>query len=77
MLLSDITKIFETNNIPKTLKQFREKIEKELQNKKELKNDYDNYEEILNKKQNFINESFQELFERLIPKLVENIQYGV
>ena len=63
MLLSDITKIFETNNIPNTLKQFREKIEKELQNKKELKNDYDNYEEILNKKQNFINESFQELFE--------------
>ena len=76
-ILSDITKIFETNNIPNTLKQFREKIEKELQNKEGLKNDYDNYEEIINKKQNFINKSFQELFERLIPKLVENIQYGV
>ena len=54
-ILKDITDILEKYDIPRDLQEFRQKIIKEIENKDGLKDNYDNYEEILQKKQNFIN----------------------
>ena len=73
-ILKDVINILEKYNIPKDLQEFRQKIVKELESKEGLKEDYDNFEEILKKKENFINESLKELSERSIPNSFENIK---
>ena len=60
-ILKDVVNILEKYNISKDLQEFRQRIIKELESKEGLKKDYDNYEEILKKKENFINESLKQL----------------
>ena len=76
-ILKDVMNILEKYNIPKDLQEFRQKILKELESKEGIKKDYDNFEEILKKKENFINESLKELSERSIPNSFENIKKGI
>jgi len=76
-ILKDITDILEKYDIPRDLQEFRQKIIKEIENNDGLKDNYDNYEEILQKKQNFINNSLKELSERSIPNSFENIKKNI
>ncbi len=69
--------ILEKYNIPKDLQEFRQKIFKELESKEGLREDYNNFEEILKKKENFINNSLKQLSERSIPNSFENIKKGI
>ena len=49
-ILSEITELFENNNIPQTLQNFRQIIKNEIENNSGLDNYYSNYEEIIKKK---------------------------
>jgi hypothetical protein len=76
-ILSELTELFEKNNIPEEVKKVRNKIEKEIKNDSEIKYNYDNYEEIIKKKQKFINENFNKIVKQTIPKMMENINNGI
>ena len=76
-ILKEVNELLEANNIPENFKNFKKKIEEELESTKELKNDYDNYEEVIKKKINFINENFRILNEKTLPGLFTNIKNGV
>ena len=76
-ILAKVKKILEINNIPEALQKFRENIKKELESNEGLDYDYNNYEEILKKKQNFINENFKQLSTRTINELNTKIQEGI
>ena len=76
-ILENVIELLEQYNIPNAFKEFKETINKELESKVGLKNNYDNYEKIIKEKQNFINENFQQLIKRRIPEMFLNIQNGI
>ena len=76
-IIKEIKEILETNNIPETFKNFRKRMNDELESKAGLKENYDNYEEIVGKKKIFLNENFQQLIQVTIPQLYKNIQNGI
>ena len=76
-ILSELTELFENNNIPEALKNFRQTVESEIKNDSSLNSNYSNYEEVIKNKENFINNNLNELQERKIPKMVENINNGI
>ena len=76
-ILSDLTQLFENNNIPETLKNFRQTIENKIESNSEIEDDYSNYEEVIKNKENFINNNLNELQERTIPQMVQNINNGI
>ena len=76
-IISEISEIFETNNIPETLKNFRQTIEKEIRSDSGLESDYNNYEEIIKRKVNFINNNLNKLQKRTIPNMSKNIHQGI
>ena len=76
-ILSDVKKLFETNNIPEVIKEFRQNVTKEIESTYGLKENYDNYEEILNKKGNFIKENFRRINEKSLPEMFSNIKIGI
>jgi len=76
-ILKEVNELLEANNISETFKNFKTKIEEELESKMELKSDYENYEEVINKKVNFINENFRILNEKTLPGVFTNIKNGV
>jgi hypothetical protein len=76
-ILKEVNELLEANNIPDNFLNFRKKIEEELESEKELKSDYDNYEEVIKKKINFINENFRILNEKTLPGVFTNIKNGV
>ena len=76
-ILSDLTQLFENNNIPETLKNFRQTIENKIESNSEIKYDYSNYEEVIKNKENFINNNLNELQERTIPNMAQNINNGI
>jgi len=76
-IIKEVKEILETYNIPETFKNFRKRMNDELESKVGLKEDYDNYEEIIEKKKKFLNENLQQLIQVTIPQLYKNIQNGI
>ena len=76
-ILSDIKKLLEDNNVPEVINEFRKKITRELESTYGLQDDYSNYKEVFNKKQNFISENFGELNEKKLPEMFSNIRKGI
>lgn len=76
-ILADITKTFEINNIPEFLNNFRDEMIEKIESRYELKDNYDNYEEVLKNKENFLNERKNKLCSQEIPGMFEKIKDGV
>lgn len=76
-IIKEVREILEKYNIPETFKNFRKRMNDELESKEGLKENYDNYEEIIEKKKNFLNENFKQLIQVTIPQLYKNIQNGI
>jgi len=76
-ILSDIKKLLDNNNVPKEIKKFREKVTQNIESKYGLKDNYDNYKEILEEKLSFIEVNFKELNEHKLPEMFKNIQKGI
>ena len=76
-IIKGIKEIFEKYDIPETFKNFRKRMDDELENRSELKENYDNYEEVYKKKEKFINENFQQFLKITIPEFFKNIQIGI
>ena len=74
-ILSKLSDIFEMNDIPKELEKFRKNVENVINNNSEC--NYNNYVEIIKKKENFINKNFEELRKRTIPTMEKNINDGI
>ena len=76
-IIKEVKEILETYNIPETFKNFRKRMNDELESKKDLKDNYDNYEEVVKKKEKFLNENLKQLIQVTVPQLYKNIQNGI